>query len=100
MGIEEALMQEREPELVSSDTSAWRDADGQKPTKQTPLAAAVAKEFDLNWRGVRNFVYYSLLLVIFSAFGTNTRTASSFLLAMIPCLWVTKLRQLRFIMHF
>ena len=56
--IAEALEREKEPETLTDDTAAWRGK--QKETK--PLAAALAKEFDLNIRGIKSFFYYSILL--------------------------------------
>ena len=56
--IAEALEREKEPETLTDDTAAWRGK--QKETK--PLAAALAKEFDLNIRGMKSFFYYSILL--------------------------------------
>lgn len=56
--IAEALEREKEPETVTDDTAAWRGK--QKETK--PLTAALAKEFDLNMRGIKSFFYYSILL--------------------------------------
>lgn len=61
---------EREPETVSPDTAAWRSGEGAAAV--SPLAAAIAKEFDLNWRGLRNFAYYSVILAVSIAyFYTN-----------------------------
>jgi hypothetical protein len=74
-----ALELETDPEVHSMDTP-WRA----RPSKRSPLMAAFAREFDLNWRSTRQFAYYSTLLVVFSLFGTNTAAASSFLLAMVP----------------
>lgn len=56
--IAEALEREREPETHTDDTAAWRG----KRKETTPLTAALAKEFDLNMRGIRSFLYYSVLL--------------------------------------
>lgn len=56
--IAEALERETEPETATDDTAAWRG----KRTETTPLTAALAKEFDLNMRGIRSFFYYSILL--------------------------------------
>ena len=53
-----ALEREREPETSTDDTAAWRGK--RKVTK--PLTAALAREFDLNLRGIRSFLYYSVLL--------------------------------------
>jgi len=89
--IAEALEEEKEPETFSADTAAWRSA---KKEKQ-PLTMALAKEFDLNGRGLKSFAYYSILLGIFAWFGTNTQLSSKFLICCVPFLWVSKLRQLR-----
>jgi hypothetical protein len=64
--ITAALEQEKEPDVRSADTEAWR-GDGavdQSERPVNPLSAALAKEFDLNWRGLRNFAYYSLVLMV------------------------------------
>jgi hypothetical protein len=89
--IGQALLAEREPEAYASDTAAWRSTKG----SISPVAAAFAKEFDLNWNGAKNFVYFTALLILFAKFGTNTSASSTFLITMIPFLWVTKLRQAR-----
>lgn len=102
-----ALEEEREPEILAADTSAWR-SDGKS---HSPIAKALAKEFDLNVRGIKSFIYYSLVLGVsvtsifaflfnlctqmFAWFGTNGETSTNFLLALVPVLWISKLRQLR-----
>jgi len=57
--IAAAKLRESEPERATDDTAAWR-------TQKTvsPLTAAIAKEFDLNWRGVRQYAFYSLVLIV------------------------------------
>ena len=65
--IAEALEREKEPETVTDDTAAWRGK--QKETK--PLTAALAKEFDLNMRGIKSFFYYSILLGVRSCVLTT-----------------------------
>jgi len=92
--IAEALELEKEPETMADDTRAWRNP--QKETK--PLAAALAKEFDLNGKGIKSFVYYSVLLGIFAVYGTTSPAAGQFLFLMVPVLWISKLRQLRLVM--
>lgn len=57
-----ALEEEREPEVISAETAAWRNQTA--ATRVSPLAAAIAKEFDLNWRGLRSFFYYSGVLAV------------------------------------
>ena len=59
--IAQALVQEQDPEIDAADTRAWRSA--QKAT-QSPLMAALAKEFDLNRQGVMSYVYFSVLLLV------------------------------------
>ena len=49
----------------------------------------------MNFRGIKHYLYYSVLLVVFAYFGTNTSVSSKFLLLMVPFLWVSKVRQLR-----
>ena len=90
--ITAALRDEQEPEVVAADTLAWRS-----PSKKTmsPLTLAIAKEFDLNIRGIKNFLYYSIVLMVFAYFGTTTSSSTTALLFMIPVLWISKLRQLR-----
>ena len=92
--IAEALELEKEPETMADDTRAWRNP--QQETK--PLAAALAKEFDLNGKGIKSFVYYSILLGIFAVYGTTSPAAGQFLFLMVPVLWISKLRQLRLVM--
>lgn len=59
-----AIEAEKEPDVASADTAAWRGAlDGPAPVVR-PLAMALAKEFDLNWRGVRHFTYYTAILLV------------------------------------
>ena len=91
--IAEALELEKEPETMADDTRAWRNP--QQETK--PLAAALAKEFDLNGKGIKSFVYYSVLLGIFALYGTTSPAAGQFLFFMVPVLWISKLRQLRLV---
>lgn len=59
--IKAALQEERNPDTLSPDTAAWR-SKGHK--KVSPLAAALAKEFDLNIRGLKSFLYYSVVLLV------------------------------------
>lgn len=56
--IADALVEEQEPETFSADTASWRHNKKDK----SPITMALAKEFDLNIRGIRNFAYYSVLL--------------------------------------
>ena len=91
--IQLALIEEREPEENSADTAAWRNEGNNKK----PLTKALAKEFDMNWKSMKNYVYLSVLLGIFAKFGTTTAGASKFLILMVPFLWVSKLRQLRIV---
>ena len=90
--IVSALELEKDPEALSSDTVAWRSVSNQD---RNPLTEALAKEFDLNFRGIKHYLYYSVLLVVFAFFGTNTSVSSKLLLCMVPFLWVSKVRQLR-----
>lgn len=90
--ILQALEDEKEPEVVSGDTAAWRTAD---TPQHSPLVAAFAKEFDINLRSFKNFMYFSFLFAFFSYFGTNSEFSSQLLLALVPIMWVSKLRQLR-----
>jgi hypothetical protein len=120
--IEAALLAEMDPEVESQDTLRWR---GDKKQQRSPLAIAVAKEFDLNARSLKMFFYYSILLVvfpcdiqfllyinhqihmlqfvlidssqIFAKYGTSSKSSSKYLIVFIPILWVSKLRQIRFI---
>ena len=91
--IHEALVDEQEPETLSADTASWRHARKDK----SPITVALAKEFDLNLRGIKNFGYYSVLLAVFAAFGTTTQAASKLLVLLVPFLWISKLRQLRLV---
>lgn len=92
--IIDALEAEKEPETITDDTAAWRLS--RKP--QSPLVAAFAKEFDINLRSFKNFVYFSFLFTFFSYFGTSTEFSSKLLLTMVPMMWVSKLRQLRIVL--
>ena len=58
--IQAALIAEMEPEVVSSDTERWRGDKKQK----SPLAVALAKEFDFNARSLKSFVYYSIVIAV------------------------------------
>jgi hypothetical protein len=60
--IKEALEAEKDPETLGADTAAWRSKDKKE---LSPLTAAIAKEFDLNGRGLRSFIYYSIILMVF-----------------------------------
>lgn len=60
--IAAALENEKDPEFQSSDTAAWRNAAQRKPV--SPLANALAKEFDLNLHALRNYVYYSVIIMV------------------------------------
>lgn len=57
-----ALEAEKEPETISADTLAWRNSI--RPREKRSLVKALAKEFDLNLRGLKGFMYYSALLVV------------------------------------
>lgn len=57
--IMEALEEEKEPDILALDTEAWRTS---KVAGKNPLRIALAKEFDLNGRGLKSFLYYSVLL--------------------------------------
>jgi len=90
-----AIKVESKPEIASPDTAPWRS--GQQ--KFFPLKQEIAKTFDLNMRCMKNFTYYSLLLVIFSQYGTRSYESSFLILCMVPILWLMKLRQLRHLSH-
>ena len=60
--IEEALVVEKDPEVVSFETMPWRNKNIKRESYYSPLALAIAKEFDLNTRGVVTLAYYSVLL--------------------------------------
>ena len=65
--ITAALEAEKDPESIVDDTRAWRERDPALAAHYVnPLAAALAKEFDLNWRGLRHFAYYSVILAVSS----------------------------------
>lgn len=92
--INDALEAEKEPETVTDDTAAWRV----KQRQRSPLVAAFAKEFDINLRSFKSFVYFSFLFAFFSYFGTSTEFSSKLLMTMVPMMWVSKLRQLRILL--
>lgn len=58
--ISSALELEKEPETVTDDTAPWRGA----PKQRSPLVAAFAKEFDINVRTLKMFIYFSGLLAV------------------------------------
>ena len=89
--IFQALEEEKEPETITGDTAAWRG----EQAEVGPLNELLAKQFDMNFKSVKSFTYYSILLAIFAYFGTNTSLSSQFLIAMVPVLWISKVRQLR-----
>jgi hypothetical protein len=79
--IAAALADEEDPETVTPETAAWRtwgaagagagdtggvggDISSEDGRYISPIAAAMAKEFDLNWRGVRQMAYYSVVLAV------------------------------------
>jgi hypothetical protein len=68
--IDLALEAEREPDVATADTAAWRNTaavlSGDADPVQTisPLTAALAKEFDLNWRGLLHFSYYTSVMLV------------------------------------
>lgn len=92
--IYDALDREMEPEVLTADTAAWRrpGVSGKKP-----LAIVLAKEFDLNARVFRFFIYYSVLLGFFAIFGTSSSISKNLMLLGVPVLWAFRLRQLRLI---
>jgi len=89
--IFQALEEEKEPETITGDTAAWRG----EQAEVGPLNELLAKQFDMNFKSIKSFTYYSILLAIFAYFGTNTSLSSQFLIAMVPVLWISKVRQLR-----
>lgn len=93
--ISEALDREREPEVLTADTAAWRQTNPSIAINRSPLAVILAKEFDLNTRVVRFFIYYSVLLGFFAVFGTVSSISKNLLLLCVPALWAFRLRQLR-----
>lgn len=56
-----ALEKEKDPEYQAIDTKAWRQPSS---IKYNPLILALTKEFDLNLQGIRNFLYYSIVLYV------------------------------------
>jgi hypothetical protein len=56
--IREATELEREPEVESADTLGWRQGKKDK----VPIVALVAKEFDINFKGLKNMLWYSIVL--------------------------------------
>lgn len=59
--IKNALQAEKNPEILSDDTKAWRKST---PKSLSPLTQRLAKEFDLNARGLQAFVFYSFVLMV------------------------------------
>ena len=62
---------------------------------RNPLVAAWAKQFDTNKQVAFALAYYSVVLVVFSKYATSSSGSKSFLLVMVPFLWISKLRQFR-----
>ena len=57
--IRVALEEEKDPETASLDTIAWRQSS---TSNKNPLMKALAKEFDINFRGVKYYLYLSGLI--------------------------------------
>ena len=94
-----ALEKEKEPDIISADTLAWRkqhlDDAIEDNDDRNPLIAAWAKQFDTNKQVALALVYYSIVLIVFSKYATQKKDSKSFLLIMVPLLWLSKLRQFR-----
>lgn len=60
--IQLALEAEKDPEIVTADTTPWRAAT----SFTNPLTTAIAKEFDLNWKGFTSYLQISLVLLVSS----------------------------------
>jgi hypothetical protein len=75
--IMDAFEIEKEPETIEDDTAPWRA--GTK--KRSPLVAAFAKEFDINVRSFKSFIYFSFLFAV--------RSGSSLAYA-ISCTYMTR----------
>ena len=95
-----ALEKEKEPDLITADTLAWRkqhldSALEDDNDDRNPLVTAWAKQFDTNKQVALALIYYSIVLVVFSKYATQKQGSKSFLLIMVPLLWLSKLRQFR-----
>ena len=96
--IAQALEEEADPEADSVDTAAWRGGvTGSRRKEKAPLAAALAKQFDLNGRTLRQLAYYSILAGVFAQYGTNTIGGKLACVALVPMMWIAKLRQWRLV---
>jgi hypothetical protein len=58
--IIDALEIEKEPDTLTDDTAAWRGVAKQR----SPFVVAFAKEFDINLRSFKSFIYFSGLLIV------------------------------------
>jgi hypothetical protein len=93
---------EKNPEYFSPDTAKWRvnteEQEGNvSPKSSSPLLAAIAKEFDLNINGIKSYLFFSVILLVTALLGSSSETGSFMILACIPLLWISKLRQLRLV---
>jgi hypothetical protein len=93
---------EKNPEYFSPDTAKWRvnteEHEGSISGKSSsPLLAAIAKEFDLNINGIKSYIFFSIILLVTAMFGSSTDTGTLMILACIPLLWISKVRQLRLV---
>eukprot|EP01034_Spumella_vulgaris_P027900 gene27900-34684_t len=89
--IKAALEVEMDPEIPSDDTP-WRNPMTQAPSS---LQQRLAREFDLNARGLKTFGWYSAVLMVYALYGGSESDSSLLLLGAIPAMWLSKLRQLR-----
>lgn len=55
-----ALEKEKNPETITADTVAWRG----KGKNISPLKAALAKEFDMNGKGLVNMIRFSITMAV------------------------------------
>ena len=62
--IAEALEKEREPDMITADTIAWRQQGEGGAADKNPLVAEWAKMFNMNKQVALSLVYYSVVLVV------------------------------------
>ena len=61
--IAEALEKEREPDMITADTIAWRQ-QSEGAADKNPLVVEWAKMFNMNKQVALSLVYYSVILVV------------------------------------
>lgn len=95
--IAAALEVEKEPDIDSPDTRAWRQNYGDATQYKSPLETAWARQFGVNKQMMISLAYYSVMLLVFAKFGTSSTGNKPLLLWLVPLLWFSQFQQLRFV---